>query len=352
MDFGLTTQETTVEMDAVPQERPILGDRLESFARNLEFEKTLTVDNFSRWRFDSDETNNLVGIRENGQRFIFSKRACKNLCKYSGVPTSLIRSLTPETLTRVFVEQMGHKSLDEYRYALGPDGEVVFAQPAELNYNGYNELLMNVQKFGDPIYVKGNPLSDEGIEFMFRSNSLDFDDQDKMLIGISLLFYPTQTHDTSITSLLYRLICSNGLIDPQSSTPRRFKKNDFNTVDITAAVDYYINTPVANVYTDHVRTFKGRPMTGHQLIDESPVISNFVLPAAVKKANKYVEAIVEPTEGTEGMRSALVTAGTPTIDTLWDGINVYSYVANEFPQLSSTKNIQTGVFNWAMNYLK
>jgi len=323
--------------------------KLDEFKSKLDFEDRMFDDDLMQWNFAGNPEGELYGATPGATTRKFTERAKRNLCRAAGVPTSYIKTLEPSTLTRVFIEQMLSKDIGTFRMAANKNDEVVFCQKPDLQYNSLRDMLKATEHLGQPLMIKGDPEDSDVIDLMFNARKVDITD-DNLTVGVCLTHYPTQLAGSKISTMLYRLICTNGLISEESAKPRTFKKNEFNTTDLAGILQYYVDASSSTFFADHVKLFREKRISPNELIAQGEVIKHHLLPSAVIKAEKYITAIAAPNMATQGLLQTMQAAGIPKVDNVWEGINVYTYVANEYPQPSSTQNIQKGIMKWALGY--
>lgn len=142
-----------------------------------------------------------------GEKYLFSERAQKNLQKLTGISRRLFNELPVDQLLKDLTHQLGKLSTLGVILGSGMEGETTYRSVLAFYDNdkntfvGYKDLLSQVED--KILFVKGNPLVDDFVQVQF----VGFDNEE-FTSGVNLLLSSTGNASTTI---------SVGLLEKKSS---------------------------------------------------------------------------------------------------------------------------------------
>lgn len=316
----------------------------EYLAAAKEHNATFQTEDFSDVSFDIDGD---VLLCEHGR---FSPRALGNFARSLSVPKGLLVDLTTPLAKNLIRERMIGKQIKNFRFGRFKDADDVelisFVQPAIEQYidpvKVIEALLSKIRVlFGHPVYDDSCRILTEEVEF---SDPQGHD----MFAGLDTRLWPTGVSPTTFEQIAYRVICGNGMIARQHTTPRIVKLADFDG-SVLGVVAKELGGHVRE-YADKMIDFMGAAEektldVGPEEVIDSLDNSNRVPGTIIKFARIHAEQIVED-------RTIFRDRGLDRLSTLWDYVNLFTMTANmKLSGLNSRVKAEAGTIRWAHDVL-
>lgn len=210
------------------------------------------------------------------------------------------------------------------------------------------ESLINKIDPEKVVSVQGSIVNDDKIRFLTKSLDLDIQG-DEFYAGSDVTVAPFGFAPTQVQHILYRLICSNGLIDSADFStsiidPQKFDQDIFNDiVDIVSKSD----SVFVKTMTQFVETAKTFPISEpfNETLN-SPEIKAFVSRTVRKKALRDAEKI-----SNEEDMDIFQNVGLGSLEFLFDYVSLLTYEASLMKNIRSRMMAEIMAFVWATSFL-
>lgn len=311
-------------------------ESLEDFKSALEvLDSGMTTVDISSRELLRDDT----GLHYDGVGYL-TERSMKNFAKSLSLPKGLLKELKIGTLNTVVKEQMIRKGHNQYRMSV-TDEQIHFLQPSQFPYLSYSHILEGLEEERIS-FIRGNPVLDEVVQMFFKNEEFEPDDGNDVYLGHCLSISDTCSKLPIINPMIYRLICTNGLMETRKLATYRVSVEANNE----AMIRDMIVSCIKNARNDSERQkdfiifandheIKSDPIT---VMDELEEVTN--IPAkTIQSARVLVQNFKEGDD-------SLSDVGIDELSTVWNYINLMTHVVQNLTSYVAITRTEQAMYAW------
>jgi len=277
---------------------------------------------------------------------VFSERAVKNVCKWSHIPKGLQRELTLPMFNQLLQEQFIRRNYAKFRIGKNPSSpnQVIFIQPIQEPYLRYNDLIKPFEK--DVWSIYGDPLVDDSLRIITKSMEINPIGED-MFVGQRIRVSNINYGKISSDFMTYRVICKNGLIN--ATHCQTYKIDTKNATPTFIADVLQARARDCDIYGAGMKQFVEE--ADAKKVDEPVEVvcdkaeEAKMIPRRVIKDARVKGAAIKSNE------ENLVSAGIPSLDSVWNWVNLFTFLCQTSTLFAVRENCEKGSYAWAKSRL-
>lgn len=270
---------------------------------------------------------------------MLTPRAERNLSRITRINYGLIATLPETTLNEALKFQLA--SMESIGILRSPQetSQIIGFVEDVANYLKYSEVLDDLQA-SDLAYLRGNPITDDRILFFRALNRITPTDKKEMLIGLHTAVSSTANVASRVSFGVYRLICSNGLID-RSFSEQTIKSNDIKLM--RAVFSTYFKS--LSIYSGNLAKVIAK---SEKIVPDRTRINEYLSLVSFPQTlvNSFKDVINNDNE------APLREAGVDSKITLWDWTCIMSSLAKQLPSLALRESSEKRIFSWINSFYK
>jgi hypothetical protein len=296
--------------------------------------------------FSNKSFTKLDGRLEIGGVGVFSDRASKNLCRWSGVPMALVKEVTLPVFNQLIQEQFHRRSYTKFRIGRNPTDKnrIVFIQPAQEPYLRYNDLIKPFEQSVWDVY--GNPLEDDALRVVTKAMEINPNGED-MFVGQRIRVSNINYGKLSSDFMTYRVICKNGLIN--ATHCQSYKIDTKNATPTFIADVLQARAKDCDVYGAGMKQFV-MDADSKEVKDPVEVVCDKAEEAKFIPRRVIRDARVEGA-ALKSNEKSLKDSGIPSLETVWNWINLFTLLCQASTLFAVRENCEKGAYAWGRNQL-